>query len=281
MNPSLSLDRVIKTSYALLRKYLKRLVGMSALLIGAYVVGTALVFGAFALPAGNARAIAASVVIAVVLVGITYLTYGYQASVMRIVEIDSTGGELGTISEVFESIKKRIWPLFGMGLFVTVVTFVGYLVFIIPGVYLALIWAAVGPIVVFEGLGFAALDRSQRLVKGSKWGLLGLVAVLLCIFLAVYLVFFLISLIFGLILGAAGGAGAGGVVSVIAQFAGYLLLMPIAAIIPAVLYFELRGIEGGLTPVAAAAPAAPAPAAPSAPTLPGPPPQPPPNTPQV
>jgi len=190
---------------------------------------------------------------------------------MRIVEIDSTGGELGTISEVFESIKKRIWPLFGMGMFVTVVTFVGYLFFIIPGVFLALIWAAVSPIVVFEGLGFSALDRSQRLVKGSKWGLLGLGAVLLCILLVVYFVFFIVVLILGLIFGAAGGSGVGGGVGVIAQFAGYLVLMPVAAIIPAVLYFELRGIEGGLPPVAPAAPVAPAPVTTTAPTLSGPP----------
>jgi hypothetical protein len=137
--------------------------------------------------------------------------------------------------------------------------------------FLALIWAAVSPIVVFEGLGFAALDRSQRLVKGSKWGLLGLGAVLLCILLVVYFVFFIVVLILGLIFGAAGGSGVGGGVGVIAQFAGYLVLMPVAAIIPAVLYFELRGIEGGLPPVAPAAPVAPAPVTTTAPTLSGPP----------
>ncbi len=271
MNPSLSIDRVVKNSYALLRKYLKRLVGMSAMLIGIYIVGGTLVVGAFALPAGNARAIVASIVIAVVLVGVIYLTYGYQASVMRIVEIDTTGGELGTISEVFESVKKRIWPLFGMALFVSVVTFIGYLVFVIPGVFLALIWAAVSPIVVFEGLGFSALDRSQRLVKGSKWGLLGLGAVLIAIMLAIYLVFFLVVLILSLIFGAAGGSGVGGAVSAIAQVAGYLILLPIGAIVPAVVYFELRGIEGGLPPAAPAPPVAPAPVTTTAPTLPGPP----------
>lgn len=295
MTPSLSLDRVVKNSYALLRKRLGRLVGMSAMLIGAYVLAGFLIGLVFAMPAGTARALAASVLIAVAIVGLTYLTYAYNASIIRIVELEWHGGELGSITEVYESIKKRIWPLFGMSLFVGVVTVVGFFFFVIPGVFLLLIWCVVAPVVVLEGLGFAALDRSQHLAKGSKWGVLGLLAVLFCIYLVVYLVVFLVILVLALIFSAAGGSTAGAVVTWIGQIAGYLVFMPLAAMIPAVLYFELRGIEGGLPPAATPAPISPAPAAdptqsfvppPPAPpadsgAVPPPPPPPPPSEPQV
>jgi hypothetical protein len=272
MTPSLSLDRVVKTSYALLRKRLGRLVAMSALLIAAYVLAVGLIAAMFTLPAGTARDLAASVAIAFGVVGLLYLTYGYNASVIRIVEVEWRGGELGSVSEIFASVKKRIWPLFGMSLFVGVVSLVGFLFFVIPGIFLSLIWCVVSPVVVVEGLGFAALDRSQRLAKGSKWGVLGLLAVIACIFFLLYAVFFIVVMVLAAVFGAAGGGTAGGVVGGIAQIGGYLVLMPLGALIPSVLYFELLGIEGGLPPAAVDPPNEPAPAvAPSEPLVPAPP----------
>lgn len=281
MEPSLSLDRVVKSSYALLRKRLGRFVGMSAMLIGAYVLAGLLIGIAFAMPAGTARALVASVVIAVDIVGLVYLTYAYNASVIRIVELDTQGVEPGSITEVYESVKKRIWPLFGMSLFVGAVTVIGFFVFVIPGVFLALIWCVVAPVVVLEGLGFAALDRSQRLAKGSKWGILGLLAVLFCIYMVVYFGFFVVVFLLALIFRAAGGSTAGAIVTWIAQIGGYLVVLPLGALIPAVLYFELRGVEGAQPAAAAVPPVAPAPVAaptqqfvpppPAAPAVPAPP----------
>ncbi len=298
MNPSLSLDRVVKNSYALLRKHLGRFVAMSAMLIGAYVVAGVLIGASFALPAGTARSLIASILIAIAIVGLIYLTYAFNASVIRIVELDTQGSEIGTITEVYESIKKRIWPLFGMSLFVGVVIVVGFFVFVIPGVFLALIWCVVAPVVVIEGHGFSALDRSQHLAKGSKWGVLGLWAVLACIYLLLYVAFFLVVLLLALLFSAAGGSTAGAVVTWIAQVGAYLVLLPVGALIPAVLYFELRGIEGGspaagLPPTPAPVPTQPQPVETTAPTPPGPPappepggglvppPPPPPSDPQV
>jgi hypothetical protein len=159
-----------------------------------------------------------------------------------------------------------------MSLFVGVVSLVGFLFFVIPGIFLSLIWCVVSPVVVVEGLGFAALDRSQRLAKGSKWGVLGLLAVIACIFFLLYAVFFIVVMVLAAVFGAAGGGTAGGVVGGIAQIGGYLVLMPLGALIPSVLYFELLGIEGGLPPTAVGPPNEPAPAvAPSEPLVPAPP----------
>ena len=66
-------------------------------------------------------------------------------------------------------VAKSRWRTFaGTGLFVVISTLVGYLLCLLPGIYLALFWALVAPVIMMEGLrGRAALRRSKQLVKRS------------------------------------------------------------------------------------------------------------------
>lgn len=64
--------------------------------------------------------------------------------------------------------RKNWKRLIGTGLLATGLTFLGYALCFIPGLYLSLFLALVAPVVMMENLrGFAALRRSRQLVKRS------------------------------------------------------------------------------------------------------------------
>lgn len=66
-------------------------------------------------------------------------------------------------------VAKSRWRTFaGTGIIAVILTFIGYALCFIPGLYLSVIWALVAPVIMMEGLrGRAALGRSNQLVKRS------------------------------------------------------------------------------------------------------------------
>ena len=110
---------------------------------------------------------------------------------------------------------------------------VGFILIIVPGLYLITVWSVVAPVVVLERPGaLAALSRSRELVRGNGWQVFGVILVL-------YIVVGVVSFILEAVAESA-GSGAGIVVRVIVG----VLTAPLASLAAAVLYFEL----GGATP---------------------------------
>lgn len=69
----------------------------------------------------------------------------------------------------------------------------GYVLFIIPGIILSLVFAVVYPVAIFEkGSAIDALRRSAQLTKGNRWS----------IFLASFVIFILVAIINGIFSGA-------------------------------------------------------------------------------
>ena len=76
-------------------------------------------------------------------------------------------------------------PLFAVSLLAGLGIAVGFVLFIVPGLFLMTIWAAVAPVVVLERPGvFAAFGRSRELVRGHGWTVLGALALVFLIVLA-------------------------------------------------------------------------------------------------
>ena len=74
--------------------------------------------------------------------------------------------------------------VYGLGVFF------GSLLLLVPGLYLATIWAVASPVIVIERRPvFDALGRSRRLVKGNGWRVFGTVIVTGVVILAIYLSF--------------------------------------------------------------------------------------------
>lgn len=171
----------------------------------------------------------------------------FTGAVVRVVEAGETGAGTKSIGEIFSSLGDRIWPLVWIGVVVGIAQVFGFILLIIPGLILTVIWAVWQPVVVVEKKNFDALSRSRELVKGNGWNVFGLMIVVLI------LGFIIFSF------GAALGAIVGGLVGVIVVTVILgVLLSPIGGVIYAELYFQLAGVNNGGAPSAAAPPAPPA-----------------------
>jgi hypothetical protein len=134
---------------------------------------------------------------------------------------------------------RAVTPVFGQLVLVGVVAgigiVIGFVLVIVPGLYLITVWFVVAPVVVLENPGvFPALQRSRELVRGNGWQVFGVILVL---YILVGVAAFILD---GLAESASSGVGI--VVRVIIG----VLTAPLLALASSVLYFELRGPAGSV-----------------------------------
>ncbi len=71
--------------------------------------------------------------------------------------------------------RERLWPLYGLDLLAGLVIGVGVILFIAPGVYAALAWCVVAPVLIEERARvMETFGRSAQLTRGSRLNILGL-----------------------------------------------------------------------------------------------------------
>jgi uncharacterized membrane protein len=146
----------------------------------------------------------------------------YQGMVVELVRDVQDGRRDHSIGALISSVEVSI--LFGLALAI------GFILLIIPGLILMVIWSVVAPVTVLERPGpFAAFGRSRELVRGNGWQVFG---VIVLVFLAVVV----ISVGAGLIASSLGSLG-----RALVQWAVNAALAPVTALSASVLYFELLG----------------------------------------
>lgn len=80
-----------------------------------------------------------------------------------------------TISEAWAHTRPRIWRLLGIAFTTSILSLLGLVLCIAPGVWLWGIWSVAVPACMVEGLGVrASLGRSKRLVDGTFWRVWGI-----------------------------------------------------------------------------------------------------------
>lgn len=213
-----------------------------------------LALGLFAIQLVLALALSGSTVGTIVAV-ITNIVLGivFQGAVIELARDVEDGTLDSSVGQLLSSVTPVIIPLFLVGLVTGIITALGFVAFILPGLFFLTIFAVVGPVTVIERPGvFAALSRSRALVKGSGWQVFALI---------------LFNFVVGFLLGALGGllgAAGGDVGAAIAQWIVNALLVPLTALVIAVAYLRLRDVHGE-PPLntGTATPAGPAPAGPS------------------
>jgi hypothetical protein len=157
----------------------------------------------------------------------------YQGMVVKLVQDIQDGRRDHSVADLVRSVEPVFWPLVGVSLLFGIGLGIGFVLLIIPGLILMVIWSVVAPVTVLERPGvFAAFGRSRELVRGNGWNVFG---VILIVFLAVAV----ISLAAGL---AASGLGTVGRAFV--QWAVNAALAPATALSASVLYFALLGRRG-------------------------------------
>ncbi|HWK17919.1 MAG TPA: hypothetical protein VNR66_10745 [Solirubrobacteraceae bacterium] len=162
--------------------------------------------------------------------------------------IDAYVGHPSGWRQSLEYAADRLAPLLWLALLTSLVVLVGFILFVIPGVYLLVALSVAVPVLMFEGIaGPAALARSRELVSGRWWPTLGALIVGVVLIIAVDLV---ITAVVAAI-ESGGHVNSVGVVIVLSGMAtivSNVLTYPLLAAITAVIYLDLRHRKEGLEP---------------------------------
>ena len=118
---------------------------------------------------------------------------------------------------------------------------VGFLLCILPGIWLAVMWSVVVPVLAVERLGpGASLGRSWKLVKNRFWPVLGVLALSFLITLVIQSVFSAVATASFLFSGSVGLE-----IQALVNTFSRILVTPFTATVTAVLYFDLRVRQEG------------------------------------
>jgi hypothetical protein len=128
----------------------------------------------------------------------------------------------------------RLWPLVQVIVLTWLLTMLGLVLFVVPGVVVGVLLAVSVPALVAEG-GRAreAIARSWSLVGGHWWRAFG----------TILLTWLLLGVAVNLVINAVGGLGHGWLEETVAQGLAITLAAPFAALVAVLLYFDLRARE--------------------------------------
>ncbi len=189
-------------------------------LIGTALLLFALQFVIFVVAPG------ASVAIAILFWALSVL---YQGMVVKLVQDLQQGRRDHSVLDLIRSVEPVLLPLMAVSILFAIGVAIGFVLLIIPGLFLLVIWSVVAPVTVLEHPGvFAAFGRSRELVRGNGWAVFGVIVL-------VTLVVLVISFVVGAATVSLGSAG-----RALVQWAVNAGLAPLAALSASVLYFALR-----------------------------------------
>lgn len=152
----------------------------------------------------------------------------YQGMVVELVQDVEDGRRDHSVRGLMRSVEPVFWPLAGVSILFGICVGIGFVILIIPGLILVVIWSVVAPVTVLERPGvFAAFGRSRQLVRGNGWNVFAVIAV---VFLAVAVIS-LAAVVASSSLGSVGQA--------VVQWAVDAALAPATALSASVLYFAL------------------------------------------
>jgi hypothetical protein len=162
-----------------------------------------------------------------------------QAGCFRAVADAYLGEEVNWRSSLRYALR-RLPAVVGLSLLSTIIIGIGFVLCVIPGIYLWGAFYVAVPVLLVEGVGpRRALGRSRQLVRGRWWGTIGVAIV------GSVLVFIVAGALNGLILGVALASPSqntvtGFVLTTLATTLSAVLTTPAAAAFATVLYVDLR-----------------------------------------
>ena len=113
-----------------------------------------------------------------VVFALSFLAQTVLTGMLTVVVGRAVLGQEVTLSDTWARFRPLLLPLIGLSLLTTVLSWLGLLLCLLPGVYLWVRWSLAGPALVLEQAGVrGAMRRSGALVRGSWWRVFG-VAVL-------------------------------------------------------------------------------------------------------
>lgn len=96
---------------------------------------------------------------------------------MKEYEIKEDDSEI-TPGQVFSRVRKYFFPILAAGILCSFIIGLATFAFIIPGIYFAIVFSLVTPIIIMEDMAVTdAISRSFKLIKGKWWSTFGLILI--------------------------------------------------------------------------------------------------------
>lgn len=150
-------------------------------------------------------------------------------------------GRKAGIGEIIGQGLSRIVPVIVIAILFSIAFGIGFALFIIPGIFLLVVWSVVIPASVVERPGIlGAFSRSWELTKGYRWPVLGILLILLVILIG-------FSLVIGGVAGAVVFAMDNLTLLVIVNYVISAISGALMSVAIAVLYHDLRVAKEGVS----------------------------------
>jgi hypothetical protein len=240
---SFDLGRVVQRTFAAIRQNWLVFLISSVVLIGIPSVISGFGEGQNIFMASSPMAVVAILVGGVLTLVGAYVLQG----VVVFATINGFNGKPVDLSGALGAGLRFFFPLLGLGILMGLGLFLGFMLLIVPGVILSVMWVVAAPAVVAEKRGIMeSFQRSRDLTRGSRW-----------MIFAIIVVYFIIAMILGMVVAGVGFAGAGALATGAAAgrvSIGALILTPIVNVITYILssagvasiYYELRTVKEGV-----------------------------------
>ncbi|HWO70855.1 MAG TPA: hypothetical protein VNP94_08880 [Actinomycetota bacterium] len=181
--------------------------------------------------AGAWRALAASGILAIFSLLITQVLIGALAWAVA----GAVVGREPTVEESYRFGLARLWSILWVGVLVGLAAFAGFILLVIPGIFvLVRLSVAIPALVVERRRGGEALSRSWSLVRGHGWRVLGTFVT----------VFALTGIVTGIF--TAPASGSGWLLRAVLAAVGQVITTPFTAIVTLLVYLDLRARAEGL-----------------------------------
>ncbi|MBI3219613.1 MAG: hypothetical protein HYZ44_08890 [Bacteroidetes bacterium] len=123
---------------------------------------------------------------AVMWLGITYIfiLFGYVSSLIVVYEylrlyearVDDRTIE---VTELWNEVKGNYLPMIGSLFIMLILIFLGFILLILPGIYLAVVFSLIPPLMIIEKMGFSdALSRAFKIISEKWWSTFGLIFIM-------------------------------------------------------------------------------------------------------
>jgi hypothetical protein len=160
-------------------------------------------------------------------------TFWLQGALIQAVSDVRDGRADLSVSETFSKVRPKLGTIIVAGILLGLAIAIGFLLLIIPGLYLLTIWIAVIPAIVLEDRGIGeAFGRSRELVRGNGWNVFGVIVLTILILIGV-------GIAIGLVLAPLDEWLA----SLIQQIVGNTIVTPFVVAIWTLVYYRLKGRE--------------------------------------
>jgi hypothetical protein len=117
-----------------------------------------------------------------------------QAALVELVHDVRDGRADRSVGETYRAVQPRLPAVIAAGVLAAIAIGIGFLLLIVPGLFLLTIWSMLVPVIVIEGRSASeAFTRSREVVRGNGWSVLGLIIIT---FLLVAIASALIRLVF-------------------------------------------------------------------------------------